>query len=128
MDALDIVVGIVGCVASVVAIWQFIEARRRMLRERERLGIHASRNEVALRSAILGAQMADVIVQRAKDPDVTVAELQNLGRVARGALLSLTLELEEQAKVLEAWRIGRHMLHSEPPHPAGETKDLTLES
>jgi hypothetical protein len=115
VEAFNLVMALVGGIASCIAIWQFVEARQKSAREKERLAVQLSRNDVALRSAVLGAQMADTMVQRAKQDDVTIAEMQNLARVIRGSLLALTLELEEQHKVIEMWSAGRRLLHSDLP-------------
>jgi hypothetical protein len=112
MTAFNVILGIIGGLASCVAIWQYAESRRKTRGERERLGRQLGRSQATLRAAIAGAQLADAIVQRAKDPSTTVAELQTLARLTRGALLSLAVDLDDQAKVLEAWRVGKELAHS----------------
>lgn len=124
MDTFNIVVGIIGMLGFGLAIWQYVDSRNQRRSEQERLAVQASRNHSAIRAAIVGAQITDMIVQRAKENAVTTAELQNLARAARGTLLTLAFDLEEESKVLDAWRVGKQLTYSEAPSVREELHDL----
>jgi len=60
-----------------------------------------------------GAAMADMIVQRAKQRDVSIQELQSLARSLRGSLTSLQHDLEKlqnspRAFDISAFQSGKH--------------------
>jgi len=57
-------------------------------------------------AANIGAGTADQIVQRAKDTDVTVAELQSVARTLRGSLYLLASQLENEGQEV-AMHAGR---------------------
>lgn len=120
MDIFNVIAGAVSILAFFVALVEVIRGRSKEARHRERMAMQQQRNESALRSAILGAQNANLIVQRAKEADVTVAELASLARSIRGTLLYLASDLEGQSKVLSAWAFGRNLTISSPP----ESKDI----
>jgi hypothetical protein len=129
MDTFNIIAGSVGIIAFALAVWQYQAARNASARSRERMALQQQKNESALRTAIIGAQNANLIVQRAKCENVTVAELQSIARSTRGILLYLAQELESQAKVLEAWRFGRDMVESVAPDvPEEKNDDIEPES
>ena len=112
MQTFNVIAGIVSIIAFGLAIWQTLEARRMKQLERERLDSQLRRNRSVLKSAVTGAQTADLIVQRAKENNVTVHELQSLARAIRGSLLFLASELDDQHSVLKAWRFGRDLTQS----------------
>jgi hypothetical protein len=123
MDIFNIIAGSVTIIAFALAVWQYQTARNASARSRERMALQQQKNESALRTAIIGAQNANLIVQRAKDENVTVAELQTIARSTRGILLYLAQELESQSKVLAAWRFGKEMVESAPPNVPEEKDD-----
>lgn len=131
MDAFNVIAGAISIVAFVFAIWEHQNSRNRAALARERVAAQQRKNETALRTAIVGASTLDLIVQRSKQPDVTIAELQNLARSARGILLFLASELEGQSEVLKAWSSSTGFTQSRKPGaspgteqgPDGEAND-----
>jgi hypothetical protein len=112
VDVFNVVAGAVSIIAFGLALWQFFEARTERERSRERIARQQQQNESALRIATIGVQSSDFMVQRAKDGDVTIKELQAHARNTRGILASLARELYGQRKILEAWKFGKDVTDS----------------
>ena len=121
-DVFNIVVGVVGILAFVLAVWEHFRRKAERAIEAERVRTQEARNKSAIRMAVTGAQTADLIVQRAKNPNSTKEELQSLARSTRGLLLYLASELEDQATVLASWEFGKSVTSSsrEPDGPVPE--------
>jgi len=113
VDAFNLVAAASSILALAFAVWQYAKARQERAREEERLAAQNRAVKAALGAALAGAHASDLIVQRAKDPDATVRELQNLARVARGVAFSLASQLEEQSALLRQWEFGQRMTQSE---------------
>lgn len=114
MDALNAVAAVVTVAAFLLAAWQFWVARRIEQTERERIAQQSERLRTAEVVAVAGAEAADLIVQRGKDPAVTVAELQSIARVARLNLGLLARQLEAERSILAGWQVGRLTTSSAP--------------
>lgn len=112
MDLFNVAAAASSILALAFALWQHSQARQQKAQERERLDAQSRAVRAALGIAMAGAHTADLIVQRAKEPDVQVAELQNLARAARGTTLSLAAQLEDQSKLLSTWSFGRKAMDS----------------
>jgi hypothetical protein len=85
---------------------QYLENKRRTRTERERLAGQEERLRTAVTAAHVGSQSADLIVQRAKEPDVSVTELQNIARILRGTLEVLAEQLSDEKREIAARREG----------------------
>ncbi len=112
MTWFNVAAGLAGFVGLGLAIWQYLENRRDKAASRQQLQVQARRAADAVRLATIGAQHSHMIVQRAKDPKVSVAELQSLARLTRGTLLTLASGLEEQEQLLKAMAFGADMTNS----------------
>lgn len=114
MDALNVAAAIATIASLLVALWQYLAARHIRQTERERVVMQRERLRAAVAAAMQGAEAADLIVQRGKDEDVTIPELQNVARIIRGNLLLLTKQLMYERSLLAGWRVG-DLTKSEPP-------------
>lgn len=112
MTWFNVAAGLAGLLGLGLAIWQYVENRMDKAKSRERLEAQARRAADAVRLATIGAQHSNMIVQRAKDPRVSVVELQSLARLTRGTLLTLASGLEEQEQLLKAMAFGSEMTNS----------------
>src|ERR1700742_3331393 len=70
------------------------------------------RNDSALRIAITGAQMADLLVQRTKDDDFTIQEAASLARAIRGTSVTLAADLTDTKELLKSWRFSAKFTQS----------------
>lgn len=109
MDAFSLLASVVTFAAFGIALWQVSDARKQAAIRRLQLQEQQRRNASTIRAALIGAQTADLIVQRAKGQDATIGELQSLARITRQTLLSLAAELEGEAKVLRSWESVRFL-------------------
>lgn len=129
MDALNVVAAIVGLASAAFAVWQYVEQRRKAATERTRVAAQQERLRMVLASAISGVGAADLIVQRAKDDDVSVSELQSVARVLRGSLMNLARQIEAEDRVLAHWEYGKSFQSAPSPplsvEPAGDGDDRT---
>lgn len=101
MDASNVIAAVSAAIAALglgLAGLQFFGARQHARGERERLAQQQERLRTAVSTALLGTESADLIVQRAKDKDVTVAELQSIARVLRGSLTILARQLDDERR------------------------------
>lgn len=112
MDTFNVIVGVIGVIAFLLAIYQYLEARKMRNLEVERLRVQEMRNASSRRAVFDSVQAVNLIVQRAKDPASTASELQAIGRVARSMLLSLAFELKDESDLLRTWRMSRSLLNS----------------
>ncbi|SCG76202.1 hypothetical protein [Micromonospora coxensis] len=127
MDVLNVLAAIVGFASAAFAVWVYVEQRRKAATERSRVAAQQERLRMALAttSSCLGA--ADLIVQRSKQDDVSVVELQNIARVLRGSLGNLARQIEAEDQVLAHWEFGKSFYSvPSPPGPAGIADDGTL--
>jgi hypothetical protein len=109
-----------------LAVIQYRQGRIRQHSEGERLAQQQERLRTAVGGAVSGAQMANSLVQRAKDADVTVMELQNDARVLRGTLMLLAERLENEGRQLATARksaLSRSALFRSGNSPFGSGGD-----
>ncbi|MER7490564.1 hypothetical protein ABTY20_32725 [Streptomyces sp. NPDC126497] len=125
MDWINAVAGVVTIASFLLATWQFRTARRVQRTERERIAQQRERLQTATSAAVAGAEAANLIVQRAKDPSTTIAELQNIARLARMNLALVARQLEEERSRLDGWQFGRLVTSGPGATPSGvpETDD-----
>jgi hypothetical protein len=100
--AIAIVSAIIAAGSLAIAVLQYLLARQKAVNENERLANQVVRLRTARTAARAAVESTNLIVQRAKGADVTVVELQNLARLARGTLGLLADQL--QAEVLQVER------------------------
>jgi hypothetical protein len=113
MDTSDLIATISAAIAALgllLALIQFLDKRRTAVSEAERLAQQRERLRTAAAGAVSGAELADLIVQRAKEPDVTVPELQNVARALRQTLSLLAAQLNDEDRQVLSWR--QHLLAS----------------
>jgi hypothetical protein len=111
MDALNIGAGTATILALMLALWQHLEARRRVRGERDRLEIQRTQLAETAASLLHCAHVADAIVQQAKKPDASISELLNLARINRGEILLVVSRLEGTAEMLKRWQVGRSLVN-----------------
>jgi hypothetical protein len=102
----EIIASISAAIAAgslLIVILQFIESRRRVRTEAERLSEQRERLKTALSGAVSGANISDLIIQRSKEADATVQELQNIARALRQNLMLLAQQLDADDKRLTSW-------------------------
>jgi hypothetical protein len=104
VDVLNIAAGVTTVGAFLLASWQYAENRNRSRTERERILLQRERLRAATSAAVLGAEAADYIVQRCKDPDVGILEVQSIARVMRGDLAYVAEQLRYEERLLGAPR------------------------
>jgi uncharacterized protein HemX len=95
-NVIALVSAIVAALGLCLAATQYVEGKHRTRTERERLAAQRERLRTAVTAAKVGAATADLVVQRAKDANVTTAELQSIARTLRGSLLLLASQLENE--------------------------------
>ncbi len=115
MDVLNAVAAIATVVALGLAVWQYLESRRRVVTERERIALQRTRLRAAAESAALGKATADLIVQRSKEPGMTATQLGDLARVVRGQLDQLAETIEREERTIGDWGYSRPSVRSELP-------------
>ena len=101
-SAIALAGAVVAALGLCLAYVQFRERRNATATEAERLAQQSERLRTALSSADTAVAMADLIVQRSKDPDVTLPELGNLARAARATGAGLVHVLAGEAERLSA--------------------------
>ncbi|HEX8630239.1 MAG TPA: hypothetical protein VF755_18940 [Catenuloplanes sp.] len=115
MDVVDIIAAVATCLALALAAYQYLETRRVRTTERERIAFQRERLRTALAATVVGAETADLIVQKGKQDDATIAELQNMARILRGNLAVIARQLQGSEQMLQGWEVGRLSMMSEPP-------------
>jgi hypothetical protein len=121
MDIFNVIVGAISIIAFGFAIFEHRARRKVEVLQESRLQLYEEHNNAALRSAVVAAQSADLMVQRSKEADVTVAELRTLARGLRGVMMTLASELEEQSALMKKWKFGKRMTQSEALVQSGQT-------
>lgn len=126
MDAFNIICGIVGIVSFFLALWQMYKSAKNKIAETSKLEIELERIRQSKHGVMACAETINMVVQRTKEPDVSVKELANLARIARGQLVVIANELSKEEERLSHWEYGKLFtsvrLSSEP-----ENKEETLE-
>jgi len=74
--------------------------------EEERVASQKTRLQLAVATARSNAEVANLLVQRSKDAEVSPAELGNVGRILRGHLSLLAKQLENEDELLSNWSFG----------------------
>jgi hypothetical protein len=97
-DWIAVVSAAIAALSLFVALLQYLDVRRRGAAERERLAQQRERLRTSVSAATMGVLTADLMVQRAKEDDATLVELQNLARVLRGNLNILATQLDDESK------------------------------
>lgn len=93
---------------------EYIQTRHKRNVEEQRVVLQKERLRSALIASISAAEGADLIVQRSKEPDITIAELQSVARVLRGNLGLLARQLQQEEEFLHGWKFGRLVTQSHP--------------
>lgn len=84
-----------------IAIAQYVLAKQKSATDRERLAAISERLRTAVATAESAVEVSDLIVQRTKEEDTTLAEVRNIARAARGMLAVHRNSLYEQLKSTE---------------------------
>lgn len=107
MNASNTIAAISAFIAAlglVIAFMQFRDKRRAAETEAARLAQQQERLRTAASGAMAAAETADTIVQRAKEGDATVSELQSMARVLRQTVSLLASQLSDEDQEVKAWR------------------------
>jgi len=109
----EFVVAVVSVVIAAgslsIAMLQYLLARQKSANEKERLTNLAERLRTAETAANAGVEAANLIVQRTKEPDATLAEVQNLARLTRGTLALLRDQLAaEERQIVSQQDVRQH--------------------
>ncbi len=107
MAAYGVVASVATVISTLLALWQYWKQRSAALSERERIILQKERLRTAVAVAMSGAEAVNLIIQRGKQDDVTITELQSIARTVRGNLVLLTRQLEQEASFLENWQYGQ---------------------
>lgn len=119
MNELDIAAAIATVAAFILAGWQYIESRRRIRTERERLVLQRERLRSMAVAATAAVDTADYLVQRSKDESAPQEELTSVARVMRGQLSLVVGQLNQEERLITGWRTG-HLIDSKRPLPRPE--------
>jgi hypothetical protein len=92
MGAINLLAALATIFAWVLALYQYVEGRRRRRTDSERLAVLAEQLRAAAEDAVVAAETIDHIVQRTKS-DATSNELRALARAARWQVESLASQL-----------------------------------
>ena len=112
-DVIALISVLIAVLSLALAVAQHRQATSRAESESERLARQRERLRNASSAATACAQAADAVVQRAKEGDVTIVELQNQVRSLRGHLTILAMHLQEEeerikpSEVAQAFRSTR---------------------
>ncbi|WP_327106828.1 hypothetical protein [Nonomuraea glycinis] len=87
---------VVAVLSLGLALAQFLTARRTKQSDREKIVQQAEMLRMAANSAVMNAEMAQLIIRRIEEDDITVKEIQNIARIIRLQMRTLTNELEEE--------------------------------
>jgi hypothetical protein len=96
-NLIAIFAAVIAALSLFVAALQYLETKRRKESERELLARREERLRTAEASAKLGAQIADLIVQRSKDENTDRDAIADFARVLRGNLAVLAKQLSDEA-------------------------------
>ncbi|GAA0967579.1 hypothetical protein [Actinocorallia libanotica] len=113
MNPLAGAAAVITICSFLLALWQFLDARRTRQSERERIAGQSERLQTAVAAAIGGAETADLIVQRAR-AGATVTELRTIAKTMRVHMELLARQLEREHSLLEDWEPGRMTRSSRP--------------
>lgn len=117
-DIIAVVTAVIAALSLGVAALQYVDGKRRKRTEQEQLAAQEERLRTALAAATIAANSANSIVQRAKEKDVTIAELQNMGRLLRGTLTVLANQLNDEQRAVAARTVDSPFM-SQPSELAG---------
>ena len=106
MFDLEIMFGLVSVISLIFAIYQHFSSKTKGTIEQAKIKMQLERIQHAKYSIIAAAETNNMIVQRAKDESVNLKELLNLSRVARGQLIMIIRELENEEEKLQNWNYG----------------------
>ncbi len=110
MFNLEIMFGLVSIISLFFAIYQHFSSKAKGTTEEAKIKMQIERIRHVKYSIITAAETNNMIVQRSKDESVNLQELSNLSRVARGQLIMIIRELENEEEKLQNWKYG--MLYS----------------
>jgi len=103
----NVITGIVTLASFAWALWQAYRNRRNEVAESAKATMELERIRQSASDVMAAAQTVNMVVQRAKESDVTTAELANLARVARGQLLIIANTLSQEEERLSQWEYGQ---------------------
>lgn len=106
MDWLNIFFGVVGIVSFVFSIYTYFKTESKKTVEAAKIAIQKERTRNAHYSLQGILHTVDGIVQLPKKGEVTVEQLQDLARIARGQVYLLGKQLEMEQDRLKHWRFG----------------------
>jgi hypothetical protein len=106
MDTLNIIFGIIGIVSLLFSIFTYYKAESKKAIEASKAAAQKEmiRNVSYSIAGILHS--IDAIVQAPKTRSVTIAQLQDMARVARGQTYLLANQIKIEKDRLENWRYG----------------------
>jgi hypothetical protein len=106
MDILKIVFGLVGISSLLFSIFVYFNSKSKKIAEAAKIAVYKEklRNTHYASTAIL--HTIDSIVQIPKKGEVTIDQLQDIARVARGQIYLLVKQIEIHQKDINNWRFG----------------------
>lgn len=106
----ELLLGVISVASFAFALWRYHESRVTKETEKGKIAASAQRIRQASSSARIIAYSADLIVQRCKQQDVPLSEVQNLARTVRANAIVLLEELRREKTRLEDWKYGKLVL------------------
>lgn len=120
MNWLNVVFGVVGIVSLVFSIYTYYKTESKKVIEAAKVAMQKERMRNTQHSLIGILHTIDAVVQIPKKGNVTIAQLQDLARVARAQVFILANELKAERKRLDTWQFGK-LVESNPEDKNGET-------
>lgn len=126
MEFLNILFGLVSIASFAFALWQSYKMKISEKIEIGKIAVSTQRIKQAYNTAHNIAYVADMIVQRSKSKDeISVSELQSLGRAIRAQAFVLLTELRSEHAKMKDWKYGV-MVDSEELNEQTENKAIDL--
>jgi Tfp pilus assembly major pilin PilA len=124
MDYLNVGAGIATVAAFGLSLYQHLTARSKAMIEKTKIQSQYQRIQSATYAAIAAGEAADTIVQRSKEPSMTLDEVRSLARIVRAQTMLLVRQLQTEEENLAKWEYGRIIASSVHPSTGHGTGSL----
>ena len=120
MTPFELLAGLASVLGFALAIYQHVIHKLAAEREKSNVRVITERLRNVATTVTAAGTTIQLLVRRADDADVHVAELQNLGRATRAGIIAAVHEADAICRSLGDWRFGHPLVTETPVVPARE--------
>lgn len=124
MDWLNIFFGVIGLISFAFAIYTYFKTESKRSIEAAKIAMQQERARNSKYAIINLLHSVDAIVQMPKQGDISIAQMQNLARIARAQAYTLARQLETDENAMKKWKFGE-VVETGPTEPEDAVEPQT---